>query len=121
MKKSELAWCGGFFEGEGHTSAGISYRVKHRSYKSRSKYHTFCRALVNQKYKDVLLRFKRYIGFGKVAGPYVSPPHCSYYVWRVSAKADVAKLFKLLKPYLSSRRKTQFRKALKGEFKLKST
>lgn len=111
MNKIEIAWCGGFYEGEGHASAGISYQTK-------TRYHTYCRAMVNQKHKDVLLRFKRGIGFGKVAGPYQpkDKSRCPLYVWRVSSRADVSKLYSLLKPYLSRRRKQQFQRALKGEF-----
>jgi len=119
MRVSEIAWCGGFFEGEGYVGAGISYRSKAKKYKSRAKYHTYCRSYVNQKYKDVLIRFKKHIGFGKVAGPYKTRgkcKRCPLYVWRVTSKANVAKLFKLLKPYLSVRRKQQFRQALKGEY-----
>lgn len=106
-RETDIAWCAGLFDGEGH----VSYR---RSYPSE-KHNTVSAMLhanVPQKSDniEVLHEFQRIIGFGKLKGPYrtrTGPKHVVIY-----GTKTVEKLFLMLKPYLKSKKTQDFQTAL---------
>lgn len=90
----ELAWCAGFFEGEGN-------------FEYSSDRRRVC--LVNTDL-DTLERFHNHMGVGKIHGPYRYPKNPTWkprYQWRVSYWLDVKLVIEALWPHLSERRKQQ--------------
>lgn len=100
----EHAWAAGFWDGEGCVS------VARRSNTNRPRIV----AEVAQVHPEVLHRFKRAVGFGKVYGPYEqkNPNAQPFYVWRVESAQDVNNLRLILFQYLSSVKKAQLDKAV---------
>jgi hypothetical protein len=107
MKDTDIAWCAGFFDGEGH----VSY---HRSPPSKTGtvspqlYAVIPQASENI---EVLEFFQSVIGFGNIKGPYPmpsgKPQHRLHY-----GVNEVQALFIILKPYLRADKTRDFQKAL---------
>lgn len=90
----ELAWCAGFFEGEGNFDHGSDGR----------------RVCLTNCDLETLKRFHACMGVGKINGPYVYPKHPTWtprYQWRVSYWLDVKMVIEALWPFFSERRKAQ--------------
>src|SRR3990167_9824847 len=101
MNAADLAWCGGFFDGEGWI--GLVYKP------NPSK---GIRSYISQKDREVLDIFQSKIGFGRINGPYKSGKHCQLFRWEVSKYQDVKKLYTLLQPYLHTLKLQQFQQAI---------
>jgi hypothetical protein len=105
-KETDVAWCAGFFDGEGH----VSY---HRSYPSitgnvsAQLYANVPQASDNI---EVLEFFQSVIGFGKIKGPYKTT-HKDKHVIHYGV-TEVEPLFKILKPYLRKEKTLDFQVAL---------
>jgi hypothetical protein len=104
MKREELAWAAGFFDGEGH--AGTSFTEGKRAMRLT--------LTVNQIHREVLDRFQAAVGVGTVRGPYIRkrvtsirPNEKPYWKYSVSNIQGVRAAVDLLLPYLSSVKKKQ--------------
>lgn len=97
MKKADVAWAAGVFEGE-----GCWY------YHRRGKVRRIC-AQVQMTDRDVLDRLKEAVEMGRVSGP--NGPYGTSklprYTFIVSGRANTEKLFQLFSPWLSPRRSMQ--------------
>ena len=98
-RETDLAWCAGFFDGEGWVGAVQSTKMSEG-----------IRSLVAQKDRQALDRFHAILNFGVVAGPYRNKSPVFY--WRISKEAHVRQLFTLLQPYLGPVKLAQFQTAL---------
>lgn len=100
MMKHEtaIAWAAGFWDGEGYTGFNRKRIV----------------AQVVQTNKDVLERFQKAVGFGKIYGPYRQsrPNHKDYWQLHFDGDNEVENLFQLLSPYLSQPKTEQFTSAI---------
>lgn len=110
-KDTDVAWCAGFFDGEGH----VSY---HRGYPSDKTNNVSAQLYANVPQRsdniEVLEEFQRIIGFGKLKGPYkVQNSEFTKHVV-MYGKNEVEPLFLILKPYLKARKTLDFQKALMG-------
>lgn len=91
--ETEIAWAAGLFEGEGSIHAN---RINGRVYLLLNLSSTD---------RDVVERFHRIIGCGKVYGPYYEKnPLRPRYSWHTKNKADSEQALKLLEPWLCERR-----------------
>lgn len=66
MRREDLAWAAGFFDGEGTTISGTFYKPNRLN--PQKKYHTI-NLIVTQKNPELLHKFKDIVGVGKVYGP----------------------------------------------------
>jgi hypothetical protein len=100
VNREELAWAGGFFEGEGNFHFDISNKD------SRSPRVRLSLSQVN---KEPLDRFVRALGFGSVSGPYVRKDrnHQPYYTVVLRRWELVQAAVAMLWPWLSRKRKDQ--------------
>lgn len=105
LANEDLAWAGGFFEGEGcfsHCKGG-------RNTKSQV---IACIAQVN---REALERFKDSVfSIGKIVGP-VNPKknnHSSYYRWYVHGYEGVQAIVAMLWPFLTDKRREQAARVL---------
>lgn len=106
-KDTELAWCAGFFDGEGHVSYHRGYPHIITGRVSAQLYAHVPQASDNI---EVLVKFQLIIGFGKLKGPYKTKNKDKHQV-QYGVK-EVESLFLMLKPYLGSAKTKDFQVAL---------
>lgn len=108
--ETDVAWCAGFFDGEGH----VSYR---RTYPDKNTGHVsgmiMCSVPQNTENIEVLEFFQSVIGFGALKGPYPTAKGKTMHVISYGVK-EVQELFIVLKPYLKSEKTLAFQHALAG-------
>lgn len=103
-KRTDIAWCAGFFDGEGYVGThGGSKREPDSKYLSAS---------VNQKGRVLLERFQTIIGFGTIGKENSKGMSALYF----TSSADVIKLYEFLAPYLGPVKTAQFENAFKSWF-----
>jgi len=107
-KNTEIAWAAGFFDGEGSTKK-IRYHYKSKNGKPQSPNRNVCMS-VCQTDTETLNRFLKAVhGLGRINGPYqYKPNRRPYWTWSTSC-ASAKKVFSILKPYLSSVKKRQYK------------
>src|SRR3989442_13381260 len=100
MERHDLAWAAGFFDGEGWAS-----------FQARA-----CRAQINQAdphgIPEVLVKFQRIVGVGRITGPDVRDGKIDLYHWIVSSRADVARVADLIGPWLGPVKRAELERAL---------
>ena len=100
MERHDLAWAAGFFDGEGWAS-----------FQARA-----CRAQINQAdphgIPQVLAKFQRIVGVGRIAGPEVNEGKIDLYHWVVSSRADVARVAEVIGPWLGPVKRAELEHAL---------
>jgi hypothetical protein len=101
MKKTEVAWAAGFFEGDG----SIYVYRSHRNPKG------YIRLSVTQVTTERLERFEAAMGVGSVVGPY-HHKGTTKWMWRVAAKKDVRHSLNLMWPYLGPTMRRRLRDCL---------
>lgn len=100
----EVAWAAGLFEGEGSIEL----------WQASSKARSYPRACLSSTDEDVVRKWNRIVGGGKVLGPYARPNHPSHKpMWRAvrvgkSAEAVLA----AFAPYLGERRTARMNEVL---------
>lgn len=101
-----VAWAAGLFEGEG------SFYVW--KYKRGEKEYAYIRVAITSSDIDVLQKFIEATGYGylKISKRNYAPHHKQCWQLMVTNEEEVIALFKMMRPYLSRRRKIQFREAL---------
>jgi hypothetical protein len=106
MDRHELAWAAGFFDGEGWANA-----VAHTGRRTRQPH-----AQINQSDDEgipvALQRFRNAVGVGRIAGPERKPGRIDRYWWIASSRSDIAKVWRLLDPWLGSVKRAAFAAAL---------
>lgn len=100
-----LAWAGGFFEGE-----GCFYAHYYKPRKDGTRIFQMEATLV-QKGKQLLDEFKNVVKMGIVYGPNEK----GIYTWKSNGKGQAQKLFELLRPWLGNRRQETALKLIERE------
>lgn len=102
MNEHELAWAAGFFDGDGW--AALSRRKRRRTGQPMAQ--------INQSGLDgvpeVLLRFQRAVGVGRIGGPKIDEGREPLYWWVASSRADVTRTGELIGRWLSDQKRAQF-------------
>ncbi len=100
MDNHDLAWAAGFFDGEGWAA------YQHRG----------TRARINQAGLDgvpeVLLKFLRIVGVGRIDGPLLKEGKQALYYWEATSRPDVARVAELIGPWLCPVKRAAFEGAL---------
>src|SRR5437660_5128902 len=100
MERHELAWAAGFFDGEGwanRTGRGVQARINQAD---------------PMGIPQVLVKFQRIVGVGRIAGPEVKERKVDLYQWVVSSRADVARVAELIGPWLGPVKRANLEHAL---------
>src|SRR4051812_29153628 len=95
-RNEEIAWAAGLFEGEGCFSA-YAYR----------KTTARIRATLGSVDLDVLERFERIVGMGKIRPRKIRPNEQQFFEWSVHEAQKVRELADLLSPWLCERRRAK--------------
>ncbi len=113
INREDIAWAAGLFEGEGSISWS---RHKNRYRPDGECYHTLQMSLHSTD-EDVVRKFAKIIGVGKVHGPYRFPsPEVpnrkpSWY-WGITSHERCQAVIAMLWPWLCSRRKAKAKETL---------
>jgi len=102
MDRHELAWAAGFFDGEGWAAKrkrGVQSRINQSD---------------DDGVPDVLLRFQRIVGRGRIHGPVREEGRRDLYYWDVSSRADVEAVANAIWPWLGDVKRAEFAVALGG-------
>jgi hypothetical protein len=105
-----LAWCAGFFDGEGHVSYHRGYPSPVSGKVSAQLYAAISQASTNI---EVLEFFQTVTCLGKIKGPYKMPNGNPQHRLLFGVN-EVGPLFTLLRPYLKLEKTIDFQRALKG-------
>jgi hypothetical protein len=100
MDRHELAWAAGFFDGEGWAAKrtrGVQSRINQSD---------------DDGVPDVLLRFQRIVGCGRIHGPLREEGRRDLYYWDVSSRADVESVANAVWPWLGDVKHAEFSVAL---------
>jgi hypothetical protein len=100
----EVAWAGGFFEGEGYVSF-------HREAKRKRRGIVVGVLSTN---RESLERFQAAVGVGNITGPRKrrAPTHKLQYVWQTGSISDARSVLDMLWPYLSDQRREKAMRVL---------
>lgn len=107
---AEIAWCAGFFDGEGHVSYKRSYPSEASSRVSPLMMCNVSQASTNL---EVLVYFEAVVGMGKIKGPYKMQNGRDQHRLIFGVR-EVEPLFIMLKPHLRSEKTGDFQRALLG-------
>lgn len=105
---TDIAWCAGFFDGEGHVSYRRSYPSQSSGIVSGTLHASVPQASDNI---EVLEFFQSVIGFGKLKGPYPMPGGKEQHRLLYGVN-EVMELFTTLAPYLKSDKTKDFQHAI---------
>lgn len=100
MDRHEFAWAAGFFDGEGwanRSGRGVQSRINQSD---------------NDGVPDVLVRFQRVVGCGRIGGPVREEGRKDLYFWCVSSQIDVGTVATAIWPWLGEVKRAEFRLAL---------
>lgn len=114
---TDIAWCAGFFDGEGHVSYHRGYPSRISGCVSPQLYAAVSQCSDNV---EVLEFFQRIVGFGKLKGPYKMPNGRPQHRL-LFGKDEIEPLFFTLQPYLREEKTQDFRHALMGYWSHDST
>jgi hypothetical protein len=100
MDRHGLAWAAGFFDGEGwanRAGRGVQSRINQSD---------------SDGVPDVLLRFRRVVGCGRIHGPVREEGRQDLYYWDATSRDDVEAVAKAIWPWLGDVKRAEFAAAL---------
>jgi hypothetical protein len=102
LESHDLAWAAGFFDGEGWANK------KARGVQAR----------INQAGPDgvpeVLTKFQRIVGVGRIKGPVVVEGKQPLYCWEATSRADLVHVVERIAPWLCPVKRAEFERTLGG-------
>ena len=100
MESHDFAWAAGFFDGEGwanRTSRGVQSRINQASAVG---------------IPDVLTKFQRIVGVGRIKGPVVLEGRLPMYHWEATSRADLTRVADRIGPWLCPVKRAEFERTL---------
>jgi len=88
MERHDLAWAAGFFDGEGwanRSGRGVQARINQAG---------------PDDVPEVLLKFQRAVGVGRIKGPQIRERRQPLYYWHATSRSDIARLAELIGPWI---------------------
>ena len=101
MDRHELAWAAGFFDGEGWAA------------KTKRGTHSRINQAGPNGMPEVLLKFHRIVGAGRLKGPSRKEGKQDLYWWEATSRSDVARVAGLIAPLLCPAKRMEFESALR--------
>lgn len=116
IRKLELAWAAGFFDGEGTACLRGYNNPRYRPNGTRQDYISPSLAVAQSYDPETLHRFQRAVGgLGKVQGPHSNGPGTKRvkYQWRCDRPHEVIAVIALLWRFLSTPKREQIAESMK--------
>jgi hypothetical protein len=100
MDRHELAWAAGFFDGEGWAA------------KRKRGVHSRINQAGPNGMPEVLLKFHRIVGVGRLKGPQCKEGKQDLYWWEATSRPDVERVADQIAPWLCPVKRAEFERAL---------
>ena len=107
-RETDIAWCAGFFDGEGCARCSWSRPNERTGRISPILSVSVPQAASNV---EVLEFFQSVVEMGKIRGPYPMPNGKPQYVLSFKTR-EIPRLFEVLKPYLRAQKTADFKRAI---------
>ena len=102
MENHDLAWAAGFFDGEGWENRqrrGVNSRINQASLDG---------------VPEVLTKFKRIVGVGRIHGPVIVEGKRPLYYWDATSRPDLLQVVERIGPWLCPVKRAEFERTLGG-------
>lgn len=102
MESHELAWAAGFFDGEGwanRSGRGVHSRINQAGLDG---------------VPEVLTKFQRIVGVGRIHGPVITEGRQPLYHWEATSRPDLARVVEGIGPWLCPVKRAEFERTLGG-------
>ena len=102
MENHNLAWAAGFFDGEGWANRqrrGVNSRINQASLDG---------------VPEVLTKFKRIVGVGRIHGPVIVEGKRPLYYWDATSRPDLLQVVERIGPWLCPVKRAEFERTLGG-------
>lgn len=100
MESHDFAWAAGFFDGEGwanRSGRGVQARINQAGMDG---------------IPEVLFKFQRIVGVGRINGPIVAEGKRPLYYWEATSRPDVARVAELIGPWLCPVKRAELERTL---------
>jgi hypothetical protein len=102
LESHDLAWAAGFFDGEGWANRqrrGVNSRINQASLDG---------------VPEVLTKFKRIVGVGRIHGPVLVEGRQPLYYWEATSRPDLVQVVERIGPWLCPVKRAEFERTLGG-------
>ncbi|MEK6227433.1 MAG: hypothetical protein AABM40_14220 [Chloroflexota bacterium] len=102
MESHDFAWAAGFFDGEGwanRSGRGVQSRINQAGLDG---------------VPEVLTKFQRIVGVGRIKGPVVAEGRQPLYYWEATSRPDLTRVAELIASWLCQVKRAQFERTLGG-------
>jgi hypothetical protein len=102
LESHDLAWAAGFFDGEGWANRqrrGVNSRINQASLDG---------------VPEVLTKFKRIVGVGRIHGPVLVEGRQPLYYWDATSRPDLLRVVERIGPWLCPVKRSEFERTLAG-------
>lgn len=100
MESHDLAWAAGFFDGEGWAN------------RSRRSVHSRINQASRDGVPEVLTKFKRIVGVGRIKGPVIVQGRQPLYYWEATSRSDLHQVVERIGPWLCPVKRAEFERTL---------
>jgi hypothetical protein len=100
LDSHDLAWAAGFFDGEGwanRTERGVQSRINQAGLDGMP---------------EVLLKFQRIVGVGRLKGPVLEEGKQPLYYWEATSRLDITRVAELIGPWLCPVKRAELERTL---------
>jgi len=100
MDRHELAWAAGFFDGEGwanRSGRSVHSRINQGSLGGMP---------------EVLMKFRRIVGVGRLKGPQIEEGKQDLYWWEATSRPDITRVAELIGAWLCAAKRAEFERTL---------
>lgn len=104
MESRDFAWAAGFFDGEGwanRSGRGVQSRINQAG---------------TDGVPDVLIKFQRIVGVGRINGPVIAEGKLPLYYWEATSRPDLMRVVERIAPWLCSVKRAEFERTVGGPF-----
>ena len=102
MESHEFAWAAGFFDGEGwanRTKRGVHSRINQAGLDG---------------IPEVLIKFRRIVGVGRIKGPVIAEGRQPLYHWEATSRPDLTRVLERIGPWLCPVKRAEFERTLRA-------
>jgi hypothetical protein len=100
LESHDFAWAAGFFDGEGWAN------------RQRRGVHSRINQAGPEGIPEVLIKFHRIVGVGRIKGPVIVEGRQPLYYWEATSRSDLMRVVEQIAPWLCPVKRTEFERTL---------